>query len=45
GSVFEGSVRVEGDMVYPTITGNAFVTGEATLVLDERDPFVRGIEN
>jgi 4-hydroxyproline epimerase len=43
GSVFEGSVRIEGGVVYPTITGEAFVTGEATLIFDERDPFVRGI--
>ena len=43
GSVFEGSVRVEGDLVHPTITGEAWVCGETTLIFDERDPFVKGI--
>jgi 4-hydroxyproline epimerase len=43
GSVFAGSVKVDGDKVLPTITGTAFVTGETTLIFDERDPFVNGI--
>lgn len=43
GSVFEGSVRVAGDKVYPTIKGSAFVNAEAELILDERDPFCYGI--
>jgi 4-hydroxyproline epimerase len=41
--VFEGSVRVEGDHVIPRITGSAFVTADATLVLDPDDPFRDGL--
>ena len=44
GSVFEGSVRVDGDRVIPRISGSAFITGEATLLLDPRDPFQWGIQ-
>ena len=43
GSVFEGSIEVAGGVVYPTITGRAYVTAEATLILDPRDPFAQGI--
>ncbi len=43
GSVFEGTVVVEGGKIYPEITGSAFVNAEADLVLDERDPFCYGI--
>ncbi|MFN7946607.1 MAG: 4-hydroxyproline epimerase [Blastocatellia bacterium] len=43
GSVFEGSIRVDGDKVCPTIKGSAFVNAEATLILDEHDPFCWGI--
>lgn len=43
GSIFEASYEMREGEVYPTITGTAFVTAEATLVLDERDPFRRGI--
>lgn len=45
GSVFEGRVEAEADRVIPTITGEAFVTAEATLLLDPRDPFRLGIKN
>lgn len=44
GSVFEGIVRVEGDKILPSIKGTAFVNSEATLILDERDPFCWGIK-
>jgi 4-hydroxyproline epimerase len=43
GSVFEGSIRVAGDRVIPRITGSAFVTAEATLILDPADPFRTGL--
>jgi 4-hydroxyproline epimerase len=43
GSVFEGSIEVVGGAVYPTIKGQAYVTAEATLILDPRDPFEKGI--
>jgi proline racemase len=46
GSTFTASYRWldrERGSIEPTITGTAFVTGEATLILDERDPFCHGI--
>jgi len=43
GSVFEGSVRIVDGVVHPTIKGSAFVTAEATLLRDPRDPFAAGI--
>lgn len=43
GSVFEGSVAVIDDKLYPSITGSAFINAEAELILDERDPFCMGI--
>jgi len=43
GSVFEGSVTIRDGQVYPSITGSAFVNGEADLILDEHDPFCMGI--
>jgi 4-hydroxyproline epimerase len=46
GSTFTGRYRWldrTSGKVEPTITGSAFVSGEATLLLDERDPFCWGI--
>jgi 4-hydroxyproline epimerase len=43
GGVFEASVAVRNGRVIPTIQGSAYVTSEARLVLDPRDPFVDGI--
>ena len=46
GSAFRGSFRwveKERGIIVPTITGTAYVTAEATLLLDERDPFCWGI--
>ena len=43
GSRFVGRYRRLGDRIIPEITGTAFVNGEATLVLDEGDPFCWGI--
>jgi len=43
GSVFEGSIVIRGDKVYPSIKGSAFVNAEADLVLDPHDPFCMGI--
>ncbi len=43
GSVFEGTVRIAGDKIIPRVTGSAYVTAEATLLLDPADPFVTGI--
>ena len=43
GSVFEGSARPLGEKIIPTITGIAYITAEATLLLDPNDPFRCGI--
>ncbi len=43
GSTFRGSYRRDGDKIIPTITGTAFVNSEATLLLNENDPFCWGI--
>jgi len=43
GSTFSASYVRRGDDIVPTITGTAFVNGEATLLLDDRDPFCWGI--
>ncbi|MCI4323421.1 MAG: proline racemase family protein, partial [Thermoplasmata archaeon] len=48
GSVFRGSYRwldrAKG-MIAPTISGRAFVTSEATLLIDPRDPFCFGVSS
>lgn len=43
GSIFEGSVQVDGDKIIPTITGEAWVMAEGVILVDERDPFGSGI--
>jgi 4-hydroxyproline epimerase len=43
GSVFEASVRIVEGRVLPRIKGTAYVTAEATLILDPADPFCWGI--
>ena len=44
GSTFTASYRRQGDQIIPTISGTAFINSEATLWLDERDPFCWGIQ-
>jgi 4-hydroxyproline epimerase len=39
GSVFEASYRTEGTTIVPRISGQAFVTAESTLVINDADPF------
>jgi 4-hydroxyproline epimerase len=43
GSIFEGSVQLDGNKIIPTITGEAWVMSEGTILVDERDPFGTGI--
>jgi 4-hydroxyproline epimerase len=43
GSVFEGTVRVDNGQVLPRIKGSAFITADAELIVDPRDPFRHGI--
>ena len=43
GSVFEGSYQNGNGGIIPTITGEAFITAESTLLFDPADPFQFGI--
>lgn len=43
GSVFEGSFRLSGQQVLPTIRGTAWITGDNTLFLDPADRHCWGI--
>jgi len=43
GSVFEGRYETADHGIIPTITGQAFITAESTLILDSNDPFQFGI--
>ena len=44
GSIFEGSITLGSDgAIFPHIKGSAFVNADATLIFDEKDPFVHGI--
>jgi 4-hydroxyproline epimerase len=43
GSLFEGRVRLDGDVLVPSVTGRAYVTCEAKLLLQGGDPFRHGI--
>jgi 4-hydroxyproline epimerase len=44
GTVFSGSVAAHAAGVLPTITGQAWITAESTLLFDEADPFRDGID-
>jgi 4-hydroxyproline epimerase len=43
GSMFQGHIEIIDGEVIPFIRGSAFVTSEASLILDESDPFCWGI--
>lgn len=43
GSQFEGHYELEGDHIRPYIKGRAYLTADATLLIDENDPFTWGI--
>jgi 4-hydroxyproline epimerase len=43
GTYFDGSVAVKDGRVIPSIRGEAYITGEATLLFAEKDPFRWGI--
>jgi len=43
GGLFRGSFSRHGNDIIPTISGTAFVNSEATLLLDDRDPFCWGV--
>lgn len=43
GTMFEASAESRDGLIIPTIRGSAYVTAEATLLLDPADPFCWGI--
>ncbi len=43
GSIFEGRLVERDGILFPNITGSAFITADSNLVLDPRDPFCWGI--
>ena len=43
GSEFEGSYEWQGERVVPTIRGRAFISAEASLIIEQDDPFAWGI--
>lgn len=43
GSQFEGHYEWEGEQIRPYIKGRAYLTADATLLIDEKDPFAWGI--
>jgi 4-hydroxyproline epimerase len=43
GSIFEGSVRLDGHRIIPRITGTAHITAESNLVVDSSDPLAAGL--
>ncbi len=45
GSRFAATYRRDGEQVLPSITGDAFITAEGMLVVDDRDPFRWGIRD
>ncbi|GLV54094.1 hydroxyproline-2-epimerase [Dictyobacter sp. S3.2.2.5] len=42
---FEASYHYQDGQLWPAITGSAFITMEGRLILDDRDPFQRGIRD
>jgi 4-hydroxyproline epimerase len=43
GSVFEGSIRLDGHKIIPRIAGRAFINADSHLILDPADPYCMGI--
>ena len=43
GSVFEGRYRRDGDLIFPSITGQAHLSAELTLLMDPTDPMCWGM--
>ncbi|MHC8351461.1 4-hydroxyproline epimerase [Pseudomonas sp. RT4P38] len=43
GSEFEASYELQGERIVPTIRGRAFISAEASLIIEQDDPFAWGI--
>ena len=44
GSIFEGSVQMDGGKIIPSITGEAWMMAQGVILVDDRDPFANGIQ-
>ena len=44
GSQFQATYTWDGDRILPTITGTAYITAEAKLLIDDDDPFAWGFQ-
>jgi 4-hydroxyproline epimerase len=44
GGVFLGRIELEGEALIPVLTGRAWVTAEATIILNPDDPYCWGLE-
>ncbi len=44
GSQFQATYIRDGDRILPSITGTAYITAEARLLIDDRDPFAWGFQ-
>ncbi|MGF1581882.1 MAG: proline racemase family protein [Gemmataceae bacterium] len=45
GSVFEGTIRIDGDDLIPRLTGTAYICAESTLIFESNDPLRTGIRS
>ncbi|MCH2179158.1 MAG: proline racemase family protein [Mariniblastus sp.] len=45
GSLFECSYEADGERVIPTLTGQAYISAESTLIFDPADPYRTGIDS
>jgi 4-hydroxyproline epimerase len=43
GSEFEASFELQGERIVPTIRGRAYISAEASLIIEQDDPFAWGI--
>jgi 4-hydroxyproline epimerase len=43
GSEFEASYELQGERIVPTIRGRAYISAEASLIIEQDDPFAWGI--
>lgn len=45
GSIFKGTIRVEGEKLIPRLTGTAYICAESTLIFESDDPLRTGIRS
>jgi 4-hydroxyproline epimerase len=42
-TIFEGSIRLDGEKIIPIVRGSAYITAEIDLIFDEHDPLRFGV--